>query len=155
MNSRLLGVFALVVLAAGLGWYVLQDTEGPDAPHAPAITAQSIEPEARAAVDSVLGLLRSVKDPASADVVLPAIQAATTKLNAIAAAASKLPAASQDALAKAGTTVGEAVQKEIIRIQALPGTYEVLKPKMERFLLMLNIMIGKNYAVLDTLDAPQ
>lgn len=155
MNSRLMAVLALVIIAAGLGWYLKQGGEQPEAPHGTALTAQSIEPEARAAIDSALGLLRTVKDSASADVVLPAIQASTTKLNAVAAAAAKLPAAQQDALAKAGTEIGEVVQKEITRIQAIPGVYDVLKPKMDRFLLMLNIINGKNYAVLDTLDAGQ
>jgi len=154
VNGGTLGAVALLIIAAALGWYVLGEADKGAAPHTAAITAESIGPETRSALGSVVGLMKSVKDPASADLVLPAIQAATIKLNAVAAMGATLPDAGKAELSKLSEPLSEEVQKEMMRIQAVPGAWDVMKPKMERFLLMLNIIHGKSYEALGTLDNP-
>jgi hypothetical protein len=154
VNGRTLGAAALVILTAALGWFVLGEAEKGAPLHLAAITAESVGPETKSALGSVVGLMKSVKDPASADAVLPAIQAVTIKLNAIAAVGATLPDADKAGLAKLSEPLAGDVQSEIMRIQAIPGAYDVMKGKMERLLLMLNIINGKSYEVLGTLDNP-
>jgi hypothetical protein len=155
--KKLLGLAALVLTIA-LAWFTLQDmgpapAPGPDVPAA-ALSAETVGPQTRAALESVLGAMRAVKDPASADTIAPVIQAATIKLNAIAALGATLPDEGKSALQKIGEDVGAGIQTEIARIQGIPGAWEVLKAKMERFLLMSNIINGRSYEVLGTLDSP-
>lgn len=155
MNSRLAGALALVLIAAGLGSYLIRDG-GDDLQQGepPIITAASAESETRAALDSALGVLRSVTDPASADAVAPAIQASTFKLSAVAAVGAGLPKEGRDGLSRIAGAAGEGIQAEIKRIQGIPGAYDVLKPKLDRLLFMLNVILGQSYESLQSLDRP-
>lgn len=153
MNKKIAGLLGLL-LVAGIGWYVLGNggllSEKPDGP--PTVT--DLSARTASTMGDVLTALASVKDTASAEAVLPAVQFATNSFNAIAASAAALPPEDKKQLATVGNERAEKLQNEVKRLEAIPGVWDLMKPKVERLLLLVNIINTEAYEVLPTLDSP-
>ncbi|MGQ0671562.1 MAG: hypothetical protein ACT4N2_01600 [Hyphomicrobium sp.] len=153
MNKKIAGLLGLLLLA-GIGWIVLGNgvtlLQRGSAPS----TGQDLSAQMTASLGDVLTSLANVKDPATAEAVLPAVQHATNQFNAIAASAATLPADARKALATIGNTRAEKLQQEVMRLEAIPGVWELMKTKVERLLLLVNIINTEAYEVLSTLDNP-